>query len=180
MLLAVVSAADGRCTLGGMRRIVLMVLALALAGCPPPPRPPFELHSMRVMQLSPQGVSMSMFVRVNNNHPFDVKVRNVRANVVIAHQFQLPPVQYNPEQWLGADASTIVQVPVLIPWAMIRPLVLVSAGSPVIDYRVTGLIDVTAVRMLGIRVNDHAVDLGGRMSRAELLGVVGRSVPTPW
>lgn len=160
---------------------LIAALALLVLGCPPP-RPPLELHSVRVQSATPQGLGLIMNVRVNNNEPFDVKVRNVRANVVIARTYQLPPIFYNPERWLGANRSTFVAVPVLVPWAMIRPLVLTTAGSPVIDYQVSGFIDVTAVRMLGIRVNDHPLNGGGSMSRVELLAVAGRSIPIngPW
>jgi hypothetical protein len=49
-------------------------------------------------------------------------------------------------------------------------------GSATIDYQVTGLADVTAVRMLGIRSNDEKIDEEGTISRMELLMVAGRGI----
>ena len=159
----------------------LMLLAIALlassTGCVS--KPVVELHSASIRGAGPLGVAMVMVMKVNNKNVFDVQVRNVRANIVIAERFRMPTVTYNPNQWLAAGRSTLLQMPVTVPWAMIGPLLATTVGSATIDYRVTGLVDVTAVRMLGIRSNDEQVDEEGTVSRLELLMAAGRGIGGP-
>lgn len=166
-------------TLAMTRRVmILMVLALAFCvGCVS--KPVLELHSARVTSASPAGVGMTLLMRVNNENSFDVKVRNVRAHVTIANGFHLPPVHYNPERWLPAGESTIVPVPVVVPWPMIGPLASMTMRSRVIHYRVTGMVDVTAVRMLGIESDDHQLDENGSISRNALIQAAGRGFFNP-
>jgi hypothetical protein len=157
--------------------ILILALSVLLCGCP---KPTFELHSVRVQGPAPQGVNLQMVMQVNNPYPFDVKVRNVRTRVMIAGRYRLPPIVYDPDQWLGANGTTFVKVPVMVPWPMITPLVRTTIGSSELDYRVIGWADITAVRMLGIQRNDHRIEEHSAVSRAELVGVLSRSVPWPF
>jgi hypothetical protein len=150
----------------------LLALLTCVAGCPS--KPVLELHGAQVASASPAGVGVKLMMRVNNHNAFDVKVRNVRASVVIAGRFRLPRIQYNPDQWLPAGKWVLVPVPVVIPWQLIGPLAATTVGSNEIGYRVKGLADVTAVRMLGIQVNDQELDEEGSVSRAQLLMAAGR------
>ena len=152
--------------------LLLLLLSLVCTGCPS--KPVLELHSARLQSATPTGVGLDVYMRVNNENAFDVQIRNVRANVTIAQRYVLPPIQYNPDQWLGANQSTLVRVPMVVPWHLVAPLVSTTAGSDTIGYRVTGLADVTAVRMLGIEANDYELDEQGAVSRAELLLAAGR------
>ncbi len=155
-----------------VRLALLLVLLTCAAGCPS--KPVLELHGARVESASPMGIRIQLMMRVNNDNAFDVKVRNVRASVVIAERFALPRIQYNPDQWLPAGKWVLVPVPVVIPWQLVGPLLATTVGSNEISYRVKGLVDVTAVRMLGIRVNDQAIDDEGSVSRMQLLMAAGR------
>jgi len=94
--------------------------------------------------------------------------------VIIAGRYRLPPLQYDPNKWLPAYRSTTVEVPLTVPWALVGPLLSTSVGSTTIKYRVVGLVDVTAVRMLGIRHNDYGLDEEGEVSRMELLMAASR------
>ncbi len=149
----------------------MMVVAVASAatsvGCVS--KPTLQLHSASIAGANPRGVSMSLVVRVNNKNSFDVRVRNVRANVVIGERYRLPQITYNPDQWLGSNRTTLLRVPVTIPWNMVTPLVRSGASSSEIDYHVNALIDVTAVRMLGISVTDYKIDDDGSISRGQLV-----------
>jgi len=150
----------------------LVLLALALSGCVS--KPVVELHSARLAMASPQGIGMDVFLRVNNENAFDVQVRNVNVNVVIAKRFALPPVQFSPNQWLPADKSTLVRVPMVVPWPMVAPLLSATIGSKVITYRARGTADVTAVRMLGIQRNDYPLNEEGELSRSALVAAASR------
>jgi LEA14-like dessication related protein len=157
--------------------VLLLALAASTSACVS--RPTLELYGARVQSASPMGIGMTMLMRVNNDNAFDVKVRNVRVNVVIAYRFYLPPVQYNPDVWLPAHKSTVVPVPMTVPWNMVTPLLATTAGSSELTYRASGFVDVTAVRLLGIRRNDEKIDEQGSVSRGELLAAAGRGFFTP-
>ena len=114
---------------------------------------------------------MVVVVRVNNQNSFDVPVRNGRVNVVLADRVRLPPMAYSPNQWLPADGTTLVRVPMLIPWGAIPPLLAATVSSSIIPYRVQGEADVTAIRSLGIRRDNYPVDEEGEIPRIALLQI---------
>jgi hypothetical protein len=159
-------------------RVRATILAVALCaassslGCVS--KPVLELYSARVASASQQGVGLELTMQVNNKNSFDVKIRNVRASVLLAGRHQMPPIAYDPNQWLGAGRSTLVRVPAVIPWNQVGPLLRTTARSSEISYRVKGLADVTAVRMLGIQVNDYELDEEGSVPRSALLRAAGR------
>jgi hypothetical protein len=157
--------------------VAIASLAVGAAGCVS--KPVLQLHSARVDSASPMGVGVTLLMKVNNDNVFDVQVRNVRASVVIANRFRLPPIHYNPARWMPANGTALVPVPVVIPWTMIGPLLGTTAGSVSVTYRVTGLADVTAVRSLGFETNDYELDERGAISREALVMAATRGVFTP-
>jgi hypothetical protein len=66
----------------------------------------------------------------------------------------------------------------VLPWPLVAPLMATTLGSDRISYNVRGLVDVTAVRMLGIEKNDYAIDEEGSVSRAQLVVAAARGVFT--
>src|SRR5689334_6007564 len=91
------------------RLAALVALAAALCGCPPPPV--VQLSSARILSATQYGVNVNMRLRVSNPNPFDVRVRNVRAQVTIADRFVLPYIRFNPDQWMPANSWSFVDVP---------------------------------------------------------------------
>lgn len=138
--------------------------------------PVLQLHSARINGVSPTGVILAVTMKVNNENSFDVRVRNVRANVTIQSRYTLPYLQYNPDKWLGSDASTYVPAPMTIPWVMVQPLLTTSIGSNIVGYTINGLADVTATRLLQIQANDYGINAAGVFSRGELVLAAGRGV----
>jgi hypothetical protein len=132
-------------------------------------KPKMQLHHAEVRSAGPMGVGIEVFLKVNNENSFDVQVRNVRVQTTLQGRYPLPPVAYSPNQWLPADSSTIVVAPVMIPWAMVGPLLAETATSPSISYRVRGEADVTAIRSLGIRSDNYPVDETGSIPRIAVL-----------
>lgn len=151
---------------------LLWLLLWTLSGCVT--KPVVELHSARLASASPQGVGLDVYLQVNNYNAFDVQVRNVRCNVTLADRYQLPPLQFSPNQWLPADKSTLVRVPMVVPWTLIPSLLSATLGLETITYRARGAADVTAVRMLGIQRNDYALDEKGEVTRMGLVIAAGR------
>jgi len=147
-------------------------LALALTpafapGCVSKPK--MQLHHAEVRTASPMGIGLEVFLKVNNQNSFDVQVRNVRVQTVMQGRWGLPPVAYSPNQWLPADGTTIVACPVVIPWALVGPLLAETVASPTISYRVRGEADVTAIRSVGIRSDNYPVDEEGTIPRIAVL-----------
>jgi hypothetical protein len=160
-----------------LRGVVLMLAALGLAELGCVSKPVLEVHSAWLRSATPDGVGLDLYLKVNNENVFDVQVRDVRAQVTIAERFRLPDLRFSPNQWLAAGRSTLVRVPMTVPWPMIPQLLAVTVGSDKIDYRVRGAADVTAVRALGIERNDYPVDEEGSLSRVDLVRVAQRSLP---
>lgn len=150
------------------------VLAASAMGCVK--TPVLQLHSARIGGVSATGVILSVTMRVNNENSFDVRVRNVRANVTIQSRYTLPYLQYNPDTWLGSDASTLVPAPMTIPWVMVKPLLTTSIGSNAVSYTLNGLADVTATRLLQIQANDYGINAAGTFSRGDLVLAAGRGI----
>jgi hypothetical protein len=140
-------------------------------------KPKMQLHHAEVRSAGPMGIGMEVFLRVNNENSFDVQVRNVRVQTTMQNRWTLPPVAYSPNQWLPADGTTIVVAPVLIPWALVGPLLAETAMSPTITYRVRGEADVTAIRSLGIRSDNYPVDETGSIPRIAVLQAARSSMP---
>lgn len=149
-------------------------LTLSTAGCPS--QPVMELYSARVAFATPQGIGLNLTMSVRNENAFDVQVRNVRGQITIEERYALPPIQVDPNKWLGANSTTLVQVPVVIPWNMIQPLLAKSVGANVVAYRFRGAADVTVTRAFGISVKSYGVDDEGEFSRGQLMIAAGRGV----
>ncbi len=153
---------------------LLLAGCLTLASCVSDPV--LSLHSARITQVMPTGVNLDIMMKVKNKNAFDVQVRNVNVVVKLADKYTMPRINYSPNQWLPAYQSTLVRVPVIIPWQLIRPLLSLSVDSETIEYTMVGTADVTAVRMLGIRRNDHEIDDEGEVSRSQVLMAAARSI----
>jgi len=152
--------------------ILVAVLSLMTAGCIS--QPTVELYGARVSGISPAGLGVTMSMKVRNANSFDVYVRDVRADVVIANRYRLPTVQISPNAWLPADGNTMVVVPVVIPWQMLTPLIATTVGSTTIPYTMRGAANVVATRAMRIDLNDYTFDQDGKLYRNEIVAAAGR------
>ncbi len=158
-----------------MRRALLVLcalLALSSVGCFS--EPSMKLYGARLAGATPYGVNLNLTMSVENHNSFDVMLRDVRADVMLAKQYRLPTVVVSPNLWLPANRSTAVQIPVTVPWALVTPLIGSTLGSPTIEYRVWGSANVTATRSLEIDWDDYKLDKSGRFYRSELISAAGR------
>jgi LEA14-like dessication related protein len=157
--------------------LVVVFLVVGSSGCIT--EPAMKLYGARVAYATPTGVGLNMTMKVENDNAFDIQVRNVAANVTMAERYRLPTVYASPNIWLPAGRSTLVQIPVLIPWSMIAPLTAASIGSSTIGYRVVGRADVTATRALAIDFDAWKLDQEGKISRGDLIMAAGRGILSP-
>ena len=151
LLAGAVSAAFLACALG------------PLAGCVS--KPVVSLHHAEVRDASLSGIGLEVVLKIDNPNSYDVQVRNVHAQVTIAGKYALAPIDVTPNTWLPSNQSTLVSVPLSIPWTMLPVLVTETLGSSEVKYHVAGTADVTAVRALQIEKNDYPIDEDGTLPR---------------
>lgn len=151
-----------------------IVMLATVAGCIQ--EPTMSLHSAGIRGASLQGVLLNITMSVRNDNGFDVMVRNVTTDVTLAGRHRLPTVTASPNVWLPSDRSTLVTVPVVIPWDQIAPLLSTTLTSPQISYHAIGFADVTATRALAIDVNAYRLEDTGSFSRNELIAASNRRV----
>lgn len=156
----------------------LVALLPALSGCPQ--QPVVTLHHAEVQGISTFGLGMVIFLQVRNENPYDVQIRNVHCNVTFGRGTPLGPIDFAPNQWLPSNQSTLVAVPVSIPWTLVPALASESAGALNIPYHVVGVADVTATRSLGIDRNNYPIDEGGFVPRALVVDSARRMLPIPF
>lgn len=152
--------------------LFILLTSLSLTGCVS--EPAMKLWGTQVRNAGPPGLSLNMIMKVQNDNSFDIMIRNVRANVVLANQFALPPINASPNTWLPAGRTTHVTVPVTIPWNMVPALTATAARGPYVSFRVSGFADVTGTRAFQIDKNDWVVKDSGTVSSGEILAAAGR------
>jgi LEA14-like dessication related protein len=146
-------------------------LVLLSAGCATKPR--IALHHAEIRSASLFGIGLSVVMSVDNPNSFDLEVRNVRVTVTFADRYSLPEIMYSPNQWLPAGKTTLVRVPVTIPFAMVPNLVSATASAPSLKYHVSGSVDLTATSSLEVEKDNYPIDEDGSIQQAELLGAAG-------
>ncbi len=164
-----------------LRRLVALgPLLLALSAAPGCVREPLvSLHHAEFSGVSGFGVGLAIYLKVRNDNPYDVQIRNVHVNVVFGHGYVLGPIDFTPNQWLRSGQTTLVPVPVSIPWQLIPALAAETAGSYAIPYQVHGTADVTATSTFGIQRNDYPVDEAGSVPRQMIVDSARSALPIP-
>jgi hypothetical protein len=164
-----------------LRRLVALgpiLLALAAApGCVT--EPVVSLHHAEFRGASGFGVDLAIFLKVRNDNPYDVQIRNVHVNVVFGHGYVLGPIDFAPNQWLRSGQTTLVPVPVSIPWQLVPALAAETVGSYAIPYQVHGAADVTATSTFGFQRNNYPVDEAGSIPRAMVVDSARTALPIP-
>lgn len=154
---------------------VIALFALVLGGCAS--QPTLRVHHAELRSATWAGVGLDVMLEVDNPNSYDLQIRNVRADVLIANRYSIPPLNFSPNQWLPAGEKTFVRVPMVIPYQLIPTLLNESVNSSVIFYSVSGSADVTAVRLLGIEKDNYPINEQSSISRAGLIAAAGRSLP---
>lgn len=152
--------------------------AVAIAATPAcASKPVMQVKSAQVTGVGLTGVGVNVTTSITNHNSFDIMVRRVNATVTIANRYTMGPMEVQPNVWLGAKQTTDVVTPVVIPWPLVLPLLAETVGSESIPYRVQGSADVTATRLLGVRVNNEQVDETGVIPRAMVLSAARLNYP---
>ena len=121
------------------------------------------------------GVLMNIVVAVDNPNSYDVAVRAVRGQVVLANRYALP-VNFRAQgngAWLRSGTITRLAVPVDIPVQLAAELLRNGMMSPTITYRFTGRADVTATSTFQLEKDDYSVNEWGVISRQQMAAALG-------
>ncbi len=158
--------------------VAVALLVLAASGCVSKPTMRLdhsELNGIQLGTLPPSiGIQMTVVLAVTNPNGYDVAVRAVHGQTVMADKYPLPVEFQAPGDgvWLPAKQTTLVRVPVMLPLPLALQLLQEMMMAPTLTYRFTGKADVTATRALAIQKDDYAVDEHGTLTREQLMAVV--------
>jgi hypothetical protein len=156
-----------------------LLAALAAApGCVQ--QPAITIHHAEVRGMTPTGLGVIIYLQVRNDNSYDVQVRNVNVNVGFGRSGAvLGPINFAPNQWLPANQTAMVAVPVNVPWTLVPALVTETAGGYSIPYHVVGVADVTATSSLNIQRNNYPVDETGFVPRQMVVDAARQFIPLP-
>lgn len=134
-----------------------------------------EVSGVRVGFPPSLGVLMNIVVAVDNPNSYDIAVRAVRGQVVIADRYALPVNFRAPGNgiWLRSGVTSRLAVPVDIPVQLAVELLRNGVASPMITYRFTGRADVTATSTLQLEKDDYSVNEWGIVTRQQLAAALG-------
>jgi len=139
-----------------------------------------EISGVQLATMPPSlGIVMTVVINVYNPNSYDVAVRGVRGQTVIGGQYPLPVVYQAPPPdgvWLPARQTTAMRVPITLPMQLALALAQQGLTAPTIDYRFTGVADVTATHTFQLEKDNYAVDETGTITRAEMLAVIPNSI----
>lgn len=160
--------------------LALAAFALTSASCVKKPTMVLdhaEVSGIRVAFPPSLGVLMTIVVDVTNPNSYDVAVRAVRGQMVLANRYSLP-IDFRAQGngvWLRSNGVTPFGVPVEIPVPLALQLLQDGTFSPTIPYRFTGRADVTATSTFQLEKDDYSVDEQGFVTRQQFAAAIGRS-----
>lgn len=159
-------------------RPVVMLALVAIASLGPlgcVEKPTMRLNHAEVaglaVSLPPNvGVLLLIHVDVVNPNSYDVAVRAMRGQVVLAGRHTVP-VNFTAQGeglWLESDKTTRIVVPVEVPLTTSLAVLGETVQTPMIHYRFTGQADVTATRTLKLEKDDYSVNEEGMIARNQI------------
>jgi hypothetical protein len=166
-------------------RLTWFALALALGSVACVQKPTMHVNHAEIsgfnMATIPPSVLMTVVVDVYNPNSYDVAIRAMRGQVVMAERFSIP-LDFRPPGdglWLPSDRTTSVRAPVAIPVDLALALLRESWNAPTIAYRLIGKADVTGTRTLQIEKDDYSVDERGIVTRQQIEAIIPNTLFGP-
>ena len=160
------------------RALVLVGLTVSAAACVQKPTMKLdhaEISGVRVGFPPALGVLMNIIVNVDNPNSYDLAIRAVRGQVILANMYTLP-VDFRAQGngvWLRSGVSSRVAVPVDIPVQLALELLRNGMASPTITYRFVGHADVTATSTFQLEKDDYSVNEWGTLTRQQFAAALG-------
>jgi len=139
------------------------LLSIALVGCVK--QPVVTIDHANVKGLDLDGIAVDVYLKVHNANTFDVKIRKVHADVVIAKQVPLPPVDLTPDVWVKSNDDTILPVSTKVPWTVVPIIMDKTLKANRVTFHFKGNADVTATRAFGIQEDHYPIEQDGELPR---------------
>jgi hypothetical protein len=158
------------------------MFALATVACVQKPTMHLNHAEITGAQLTfPPSVQMVVVMDVYNPNSYDVAVRAVRGQAVMADVYPLAVDFRAPPEgvWMPAGQTTQLRVPLLMPVALGITLLQQAWNNPTINYRFIGKADVTGTRTLQIEKDDYSVDERGTITRDQIAAILPNSFAPP-
>jgi hypothetical protein len=138
-----------------------------------------EISGVSLATLPPSiDVVMTIVLDVYNPNGYDVAVRAVRGQTLLAGRYPINVEYHAPGDglWLPSKQTTSVRVPMSVPVPLAFQLVQESFQAPAIPYRFQGKADVTATRSFKLEKDDYDVDEDGIVTREQMMAVLPNSI----
>jgi hypothetical protein len=164
---------------------IFVAFALAATGCSHKPTMRLnhaEISGVQLATFPPGlGVAMKVVVDVNNPNSFDLAIRALRGQVVMAERYTFPLQFPAPPDgvWLPAGQTTPISVTVTMPAEQAIAIVQESMSAAEIPYRFSGRADVTATRTFQIAKDDYSIEETGTVPRQKILEVLPNTIFGP-
>lgn len=146
-----------------------VALAVTLLGCVTEPRVVIDHAEVKDVSLS--GVDLEVTLAIKNDNVFDVKLRRVHADVTIAREIKLAPVDMTPDVWIPSNDKIKLAVDVSVPWKTMPKILETTLEEGSVPYRIVGDADVTATRTFGIEEDHYPFDQEGSVLRSLFLNL---------
>ena len=159
--------------------VAIACSALFAIGCVS--KPTMKLNHAEISGVvlgNPPAVQMTIVMDVYNPNSYDVAVRAVRGQTIMAEKYPLDLDFKAPEGgvWMNASQTTQLRVPVLIPLPLGFQLLQESLASATIAFRFVGKADVTGTRTFQIEKDDYSVDERGTITREQIAAILPNSL----
>jgi hypothetical protein len=153
--------------------LALVLLALLTGACVHKPTVVLdhaEISGIRIVLPPSVSIQLTVYLLVYNPNSYDVAIRAVRGQVLLAYHYTLPvDLRANGDGiWLAASSTTPVAVPVTIPGDLALSLLRETLTTSAIAYEFVGRADVTASRTMQVEKDDYSVSESGTVSREQL------------
>jgi hypothetical protein len=153
---------------------LMLIAPLALGACASKPTMRINHAEVTGVRLGfpPQlYVQLTVWLDVYNPNKYDVAIRAVRGQTVLAQRYSVP-VDFRPEGgavWLRGKSLNSVQVPVIMPVQTATAVLGEAFFKDSIPYRFQGSADVTATSTFKIESDDYSVDEQGWIPRDQIV-----------
>jgi len=99
------------------RTLVLSSLAALSLACVK--QPTVTIDHADVKDVTLQGIALDVYLKIHNANVYDFQIRRVHADVTIANQIALPPVDMAPAVWVPSNGNTVLPVATEVPWTVV-------------------------------------------------------------
>jgi LEA14-like dessication related protein len=155
-----------------MRALVLLA-ALAAAGCSKPEPPTIVPESAKVTSVDPQALHLTVTLTATNPNKVDLPVQDFTAHVVLGDKVDLGTTTVAQATSLPAGKATKVDVPLAVQWTDLTALAQLAVSPAPVPFAVDGHADLGG-DLLHVAV---PFTIKGSMTREQLLGAAARSLP---